>query len=348
LTKTAIRLALSGLLAAAVLVAAGCGGSEAVPNDAVAVVDGTEVTRAQLDDLLERAKKAYGTQFPKAGTAEYQQLQTQAVAYLVQQAEYQQIAEDKGITVSQAEVDKRVEKLLQQTFEGDRKKLDAELKKQGYSQAQFTADMRNLVLRDKLVADITKNLKVDDAAVKQYYEANAGEFTVQDSREVRHILLTVRKKDKSIDWAKSRAQADDVYAQLKSGADFAALAKKYSQDPGSKDSGGKYTISRGQMVAPFEQTAFALDTGELSRPVKTEYGYHLIEPLGPVKRGHVTPFAEAASGIKQQLLSSKKEEALTEWAAQVKKDYEGKIDYAAGFEVPDTEAPAETETTAQD
>jgi parvulin-like peptidyl-prolyl isomerase len=351
LTKTATRLALLSIVAVAVLVAAGCGGSEGVPTGAVAVVDGTEITRAQLDSLIGRAKKSYASQqaaFPKAGTAEYQQLQDQAVAYLVQQVEYEQLAEDAGITVSQAEIAKRIKAVLKQPyFAGDQKKLDAELKKQGYSQAQFRADIRSLVLRDKLVANVTKDVKVDDAAAKAYYDANPGEFTVQDSRSVRHILLSVHKADDSIDWAKSRAQADDVYDQLKNGADFATLAKKYSQDEGSANNGGKYTVSRGQTVAPFEQTAFNLDTGVLSRPVKTQYGYHLIEPLGDVQPGHITPFTQAVKKIKAQLLSTKKNDAITEWAAKIKKDYEGKIEYAAGFELPATETPTTT-TASQD
>ena len=146
---------------------------------------------------------------------------------------------------------------------------------------------------------------------------------MQDSREVRHILLSVHKQDDSIDWVKSRAQADDVYNQLKNGGDFAALAKKYSQDPGSKDNGGKYTVARGQTVAPFEQTAFNLDVGELSRPVKTEYGYHLIEPLGEVKVGHITPFTQVYKKIKADLLSTKKQEAITEWAAKLSEGLQG-------------------------
>ena len=91
------RVVLSVLVALAVLVAAACGGTDqSVPADAVAVVDGTPVTKAELDELLARAKKSYTDQkraFPKAGTAEYQALQTQAVAFLVQRAEYDKRAE---------------------------------------------------------------------------------------------------------------------------------------------------------------------------------------------------------------------------------------------------------------
>jgi foldase protein PrsA len=346
------RLALALLFVIPALVAAGCSGSDEVPTDAVAVVDGTEVSRADFDGLIDRARKSYTAQkqaFPKAGTPEFQSLQTQAVAYLVQRVQYEQQAEKLNVTVSEAEVDKRVQQVLKQPFfKGDEAKLAAELKKQGYTNEQFRADLRALALRDALVAKITKDVKIDDAAVKAFYEQNRSQYTVQESRDVRHILLSVRKKDGAVDYVKSRALADDVYAQLEAGADFAALAKKYSQDPGSKDNGGKYTVARGQTVAPFEQTAFNLGVGELSRPIKTEYGYHVIEPLGALKPGHVTPLAEVRSTIEKELRSTKQNEAVTEWAAEIRKEYDGKVQYAAGFEPPATETETPETTTQQD
>ena len=106
------RVALAVLVAFVVLVAAACGGSESVPSNAVAVVDGTPVTKAELDALLARAKKSYTSQkraFPKAGTAEYQSLQTQAVAFLVQRAEYNKQARQLKLAVTDKEVDDRID-----------------------------------------------------------------------------------------------------------------------------------------------------------------------------------------------------------------------------------------------
>ena len=107
-------------------------------------------------------------------------------------------------------------------------------------------------------------------------------------------------------------------------------------------------MKRGETVAPFEQTSFNLDLNQISRPVKTEYGYHLIQPLGEIKPGHTTPLAEVRTQIKQELLSTKRNEALTEWAAELKKKYDGKVSYATGFEPTTTEEPETTTTTAQD
>ena len=128
----------------------------------------------------------------------------------------------------------------------------------------------------------------------------------------------------------------------KAGADFAALAKKHSEDTGSKANGGKLTISKGQTVAPFDQTAFLLKKNEISKPVKTEFGFHIIQPIGDVKEAKVTPLKEVEDSIRQQLAQTKKNEAMTKWVDELKKDYEDKVRYAVGFTPP----PAATTGTS--
>src|SRR4249919_2575811 len=124
--KRSLMLA-AAALAAITVVAAGCGGSDEVPADAVAVVDGATISRATLDDLLARAKKSYTAQkraFPKAGTSEYQTLQTQAVAFLVQREEYAREAEQLGVKVTDAQIAKKVGEVKKQYFGGSQTKFE--------------------------------------------------------------------------------------------------------------------------------------------------------------------------------------------------------------------------------
>ena len=313
------------LAALAVVVAAGCGGSEAVPTDAVAVVNGEEVPKSQLDALLARVKTSYEAQkrkFPKAGTPEYQSLQSQAVAYLVQRVEYSQEADDLGIKITDQDVDKRVAEVKKSYFKNDEKQFQSQLKQQGYTLVTFRDDVRIQLLSDKLFKQITKDVKVTDKDIEAYYTKNKAQYQVPESREVRHILV------------KTKAEATKLYDQLKAGGDFVVLAKKYSLDPGSKNQGGKLTVSRGQTVAPFDQTAFLLPKGSLSRPVKTQFGFHLIEALGDVKPGRTTPLKEVKAQIRSQLVESKRNEALTSWSEDVKKQYEENVSYQTGFAPP--------------
>jgi parvulin-like peptidyl-prolyl isomerase len=174
---------------------------------------------------------------------------------------------------------------------------------------------------------VTATVKVSDADLKQYYDQHQDQYSQPASREVRHILV------------KDKGTADKLYSQLKGGADFAALAKKFSQDPGSKSLGGKLTVSKGQTVPPFDKVAFSLKTKELSQPVKTQYGWHVIQALSAVKPAKKTPFAQVKEAIRQQLLQQKRSEAMSKWVDDLKKEYASKINYATGF------APAATGTT---
>jgi hypothetical protein len=189
-------LALAAAARASVsLVAAGCGDSDEVPADAVAVVDGTSITRSSLDGLLARAKKSYAAQkraFPKAGTSDYQSLQTQAVAYLVQREEYAREADKLGIDVTDQQIAKKVEEVKKQYFSGSQAKFEKGLKDQGYTKATLEEDIRSQLLTEGIYKKVTTDAKVTDADLKSYYEKNRSNYTVPESRSVRHILVKSR------------------------------------------------------------------------------------------------------------------------------------------------------------
>jgi parvulin-like peptidyl-prolyl isomerase len=329
------------------LVASACGGGNSVPSGVVAVVDGTEVSRTELDKLIERAKnaaKASKQEFPKVGTPEYQSVQTQYVAFLVQRVQFQQAADELGISVSNKEVDKALDEFVKSRFNGDRKEYEKALKQQGLTEEDFRETVETSVLAQEIFDTVTKDVKVSEQDVLGYYTQNQTQYRTPAARDVRHILIAEKKADGQVDFAKSKTEADRIYAQLRNGADFAALAKKSSADPGSKDSGGKLTISKGQTVPEFDKTAFELKQGVVSRPVKTTYGYHLIEALSPVRKEKVTTLDQVRDSIRATLLQEKRTKVMTAWADDLRKKYEGKVSYSAGFEPPELPA-ATTETT---
>jgi len=343
---TAARIFFGLLLASLALAATACGGgSDSVPSDAVAVVDGTEISKAQLAEQMEISKKGYARnkqQFPKAGTPEYQDVQSRNLALLVQFVQLQQAADDLGIEVSEEAVDKLENKLIQTRFNGNRAKYEKALKEAGYTAEQYR-QMAWLfpMLSSKIFQAVTKDVKATPVEVLGYYSANQSQFGTPESREVRHILISEKNKDGSVDYAASKAKADDVYAQLKAGADFAALVKKYSADTASVPDGGKYVVVRGKTVPEFEKTSFALKTHELSKPVKTQYGYHLIEALADTKPA--TPFEKVRPEVKAALLQQKRNEEIQKWVEDQKSAYDGKINYAAGYEPPAVpDAPTDT------
>lgn len=340
------RITLVALLAALALVVSACGGgSESVPDGAVAVVNGTEISKTELDELVAVAKRAYEQQdreFPRVGTPEYQNIQQQYLAFLVQREEFQQEADKLEVAVADADIDAALEEVVKTRFGGDRKEFDKALKQQGFTLESFRKTLEASVLSEKLFEAVTKDEEVTDEEVLLYYTQNQSQY-------------------EGVDFAKSKTEADRVYRLLAGGADFAELAKKESQDPGSKDNGGKLTISRGETVPAFDKTAFELAVGELSRPVRTEYGYHVIEALSPVRTGgekdsrdvrHILLAAKTTldvkdvrNSIRTTLLQEKRNQVMREWVDELAGRYEGKISYAAGFEPPALpDDPSESET----
>jgi parvulin-like peptidyl-prolyl isomerase len=332
------RLALFALITLA-LVAAGCGGGQSTASlgaDDVAVAGERAVTKEEFHALMNRAKKSYEAQkrpFPKPGSAEYEQLKTQAITFLVQRAEFEQEAEDLGIDVTDEKVEKRIEKLKKQFYGGSDKRYEQALKEQGLTPEQAVDQVRAQLISEELFKKVTEDVEVSRDEIQEYYNSHQSQYQQPVSREVRHIL--VQKK----------ALADDLYAQLKAGGNFAALAKRYSKDPGSAANGGKLTISKGQTVPEFDKTSFELKKNELSKPVKTQYGYHIIQALSETKPASKTPLDKVDESIRQQLEQQEKNEVMTKWIEDTKKTYcESKIKYQVGYKPnPD---PCDTPTGA--
>jgi peptidyl-prolyl cis-trans isomerase D len=139
-------------------------------------------------------------------------------------------------------------------------------------------------------ADLAATIKVSKEDVERSYNEQLGKYTTPEQIRASHILLTTEGKED----AAVRTQAEQVLKEVKSGADFAALAKKYSQDETSAPQGGDLDyFSRGRMVAAFDTAAFALTPGETSELVKTEFGYHIIK-LTDRKPAIVRPVSEPA------------------------------------------------------
>jgi parvulin-like peptidyl-prolyl isomerase len=319
------------VLAAAVLglglVACGTDEDTAVPSDAVAVVGDEKISKAEFDQLMDQARESYKGQkreFPKAGTEEYQALRGQAMQFLVQRAQFEQKAEDFNIEVSDKDVDARLAQLKKQYFKNDDKKYREQLEKQGLSEDQVREDIRAQLVQEKIYAEVTKGAKVSDKEIEASYKKNKSQYVQPATRVVRHILV------------KKKQLADQLYSQLQNGGNFAALAKQHSQDPSSKNQGGRLTISRGQTVPPFDKAAFSLVNNALSRPVKTQYGWHIIQPLGAVKKSKTTPLAQVREAIRQQLLQEKKQTEMTNWVNGIKKDFDGRTTYQVGYEPPET------------
>jgi peptidyl-prolyl cis-trans isomerase D len=158
---------------------------------------------------------------------------------------------------------------------------------------------------------VRQNTQISDDELKMQYQRDIQQYQVPNRVHVEHILLmTVGKTDAEI--AEIKQKAEDILKQAKTpGANFEELAKKYSEDPGTKDKGGDLGwVTQGQTVKEFETTAFSLPKGSVSDLVKTEYGFHIIKVLDK-ETAHTKPFEEVKDSIRAPLMLSKADQTAS-------------------------------------
>lgn len=191
----------------------------------------------------------------------------------------------------------RVAELLVVAQEAEKRKIDQEPKVK--TEIEF---QRYTILANEMVASLQKDVKVDDAAVEKYYNEHKNEFEVLKAR---HILIRVKGAPMQAKPGKPEltdeealAKAQEIRKRLEAGEDFATLAKAESDDAGSGAQGGDLgEFRRGMMVPPFEEAAFAAKIGEVTQPVKSPFGYHLIK----VESHTTKSLAEARPDIEKKL-----------------------------------------------
>ena len=319
-------LAVVSLLAAC----GGGGGSSAklAAND-VAVVGNRHITTSDFEAEMSQAKLSYqqsGQKFPKQGTTQYEAIKSQAIDLLVQQAERQAAAASLGVTVTDQQVDDQLKQIKKQYFSGSEKKYRAQLAKLHWTDAQVRKDLKAQMLDSQVQSKLVSNVSVSDSEAQTYYQQHKSLYTTGVTRKVQYILV------------KKKPLAESLYTQLESGnaKTWCTLAKKYSQDPSSKNTCGKATFGKGQTVKAFDTVLFSQPTGVVHAPVYDAQQYKawfLIRPLSAPLPSRTSPFSQVSSSIKQTLLQQKQKNAVTTWATNLEKTYckGSKVQYQTGY-----------------
>jgi peptidyl-prolyl cis-trans isomerase C len=210
----------------------------------------------------------------------------------------------------------------------DRRLADA-AEKAGLAQdekvkAQLDKARRDIMIRafvDAAMAKAEAGLPDLQGLAKERYEASKATYAQPEAIRAAHILLKVKQDDPERTDAKVKAAAEQLLAELKGGADFEALAKARSEDPGSARQGGLLPgwMNKGRLVPQFEAVAYALKPGELSSPVKSRFGYHIIK-LIEHREALAKPFDEVkeqiVSAIRAEMLAQKRQEFISQFAGK--------------------------------
>jgi peptidyl-prolyl cis-trans isomerase C len=218
-----------------------------------------------------------------------------------------QEAAARKVAVPDADVDKRMAEIRQQfpTEEAFRQTLE---QRQLTVEKLRTETRSELTVEKMLEDELASKVAVKPEQVTDFYQKNPDKFQQGERVRASHILIPLPPKADAAAKQQAQAKATEVLAEVKSGKDFAALAKQYSQDPGSGPNGGDLGFfQKGQMVGPFENTAFSLKPGEISELVETQFGFHIIK-VTEKQASRTVPIDEVRPQIEEFLEGQNRQE----------------------------------------
>jgi foldase protein PrsA len=270
-----IRTAAAVATAVVAVAFTGCSGSGGSGGGDIATVNDQHVTKADFDRKLESSPTA-----------------KQVLTQMVQQALIDQYGKDQNVQISQADIDKKEADIKTKYPPGQ---FDQILKQQGLTEADVQTILRQQLIIEKAVAPL---VHVSDSDIAAYFAKNHATLDKPAQIRARHILVADEKT------------ADTIEAKLKAGGNFADLAKQYSTDPSTKDKGGELGFfGAGQMVKPFQDAAAATPVGAISAPVKSPFGWHIIN-VEEKKPALKATLASAKAQIKDTLTQQAQQQQI--------------------------------------
>jgi len=284
-------------------------------NKSIVTADGYSVTKGELDAKLESMPTA-----------------NEVLNTMVQQDLIFKYAKDNNITVSDAQVQAKINEIKQRM--SDQQLQDA-LKQQGMTET----DLENLMREQIIVTTaVDKQINISNAQMQDYLNKNHALLDQPKQVRARHILVSDQKT------------ADMIEGKLKSGGDFASLAKQYSSDPGTKDKGGELGFfTQGAMVKEFSDAAFSMKVGQISAPVHSPYGWHIIQ-VEEIKPAMVATLANSSDKIKQQMDGAQEQMLVPQFIDKLKSTAQITVNdpqFSSAFPSPvPTIAPAAPAPTA--
>ncbi len=270
-----IRTAAAVATAVVAVTLTACSGNSGSSGGDIATVNDQHITKAAFDNRLESSPTA-----------------KQVLTQLVQQALIEQYGKDQKIDIAQADIDKKEADIKSKYPPGQFAQI---LQQQGLTEADVQG-----ILKDQLIIEkaVDPNVHVTSADIAAYFAKNHATMDKPAQVRARHILVADRKT------------ADMIEAKLKAGGNFADLAKQYSTDPSTKDKGGELGFfGPGQMVPAFQAAAFALPVGAISQPVKSPFGWHIIQ-VEERKPALKATLASATPQIKDALTQQQEQQQI--------------------------------------
>jgi parvulin-like peptidyl-prolyl isomerase len=288
------------------------------PGDAVRV-NGETVSYQRFQGFYVEHRNSIGVQVGARGD-QFElltRLRKEAMELLIEQVLVKQAADKEGIDVDPADVDKTVEE-FRAVFKTDIS-YESRLQNEGFTEESYRKHVERMtaskIYLDRIRAEVAD---VSDSELEQYYRDNERRLTLPEQVRVRHILLTWKPLGTKDDRETIRRQMDPILERARNGEDFAALAAEFSDDFATKKVGGDTGLfHRGQMAPAFEDVAFALEPGEISDPVETGFGVHIVK-LEEHRPSRLVPLDEVRGMLRDHVREEKMRIAVEEKISELR------------------------------
>jgi peptidyl-prolyl cis-trans isomerase C len=272
--------------------------------DVVARVNGEPVSKSDLETAITQIESRAGQQMPAEQRPQIVRgLLDQLIAYqlLLQET----IA--RKVVITDADLEARITDLKAQ-FPSEEAFAQA-LQQQQVTIEEVRVNLRQGMQIDRMMdAELATRAAVTPEQIAGFYAGNPNEFQQKERVRARHVLIRVPDGGDAAAKEQARVKAADLLAKIKAGGDFAALAKEFSDDPGSGAQGGDLGyFERGQMVGPFDEAAFTLPPAQTSDLVETQFGFHIIQ-VEDRQAARTVPLEEVRAEIEKFLQGRTREE----------------------------------------
>jgi peptidyl-prolyl cis-trans isomerase C len=285
-------------------------------KDYVAVINGVPIPAGDVERQFNMVKRRYdemGMEMPPEQVADVKNRITDS---LIEQELLFQASQAQDISVDQSEVDDELEK-FRQGFP-DEATFQAQMAEMGYTEDALKNEIkRSKAIQQLVMEDILAGVYVSEEEMRTYYEDNPEKFKTPERVKASHILVSVLPEMEEAQKIEARKKIESIKEKLNSGEDFEKLASEYSDCPSKHDGGNLDYFARGQMVKPFEDAAFALNPGETSDIVETQFGYHIIK-VDDKEPAKTISFEEAKSELEEHFKNQKARDAIADYIAQLK------------------------------
>lgn len=289
----------------------------------VAKGNGFDVKRNELDDMFVSYCARVAAQGQPIPDDQRLNLRSNLLQHLILGKILTGMATDADRAKTREIIDKAIDESRAKA--GSEDAFETQLKATGMTVDQIRSNaFKEQLPSNVLVRETTKGAEISDEAARKFYDDNPDKFQQPEQVRASHILLLtqdpVTKQPLSPEQKKEKEKLiKELKARAEKGEDFAALAKQYSEDPGSKNNGGEYTFPRGRMVPEFEAAAFSLKTNQISDVVETQYGYHIIKLSEKIPATKLE-FAKVEPKIKEALTQQVVEKAAPAFLEKLRTD----------------------------